>query len=201
HKAYISHVITHTTYSGASRKDIVARDLFLTKFISDKPVVYKKLSEEELQLLDKEQVKRLVDTLDYTSPIITMSDNTKLKERLGYLSLYSCVVGLTLSIEKTKVFSYEDIYQIVDTIKSYNAIVSQVHVYLLQESDSLQIDNFFISAAAMEVNTSSRLNMLTEIEDDFADEDADIGIINGELKLSILINQCRKHEAYTNQRM
>ncbi|CAG8785686.1 15900_t:CDS:1, partial [Cetraspora pellucida] len=57
HKVYISRVFTHTTYSGAPRRDIVAKDLFLTKFSSDKPVKYKKLSEEELQLLDKELIR------------------------------------------------------------------------------------------------------------------------------------------------
>ncbi|CAG8794298.1 12322_t:CDS:2, partial [Dentiscutata erythropus] len=72
------------------------------------------------------QVKRLVDTIKYTGPIIVMSDNTKLKERLGFSSLYSCIVGSTLSTESTKVSSYEDIYQIIDTIKLHNAIASQV---------------------------------------------------------------------------
>ncbi|KAF0492584.1 hypothetical protein F8M41_021605 [Gigaspora margarita] len=56
HKAYISHVITYTTHGRAPRKDIVARNLFSTKFTSNKPVVYKKLSEEELNLLDEELI-------------------------------------------------------------------------------------------------------------------------------------------------
>ncbi|CAG8820911.1 15584_t:CDS:2, partial [Racocetra persica] len=58
HKAYISCVITHTTHEGAPRRDIIARTLFLTKFTSDKPVKYKKLSEEELQLLDEELIHK-----------------------------------------------------------------------------------------------------------------------------------------------
>ncbi|CAG8855204.1 9611_t:CDS:2, partial [Gigaspora margarita] len=78
------------------------------------------------------QVKRLVDMIKYTGPIIAMSDNTKLKERLRFSSLYGCIVGSTLSTKLTKVSLYEDIYQIVDMIKSYNAIASQVRIYLLQ---------------------------------------------------------------------
>ncbi|CAG8516690.1 6542_t:CDS:2, partial [Scutellospora calospora] len=33
-----------------------------------------------------------------------MSDNNKLKERLGFLSLYSYIVGLTLLTESTRLF-------------------------------------------------------------------------------------------------
>ncbi|CAG8774700.1 45195_t:CDS:2, partial [Gigaspora margarita] len=224
HKAYISCVFIHTTHGGAPRRDIIARDLFLTKFPFDKPVKYKNLSKEELQLLDKEliqigpkggfnnkkvfeglcqvmaqvadrkqhkkglqnqfsdflvilaslspqaynifrqnfagraiqnirlhrkyspfalhnpelcfenivQVKRLVDTIKYAGPIIAISDNTKLKERLGFSFLYGYIVGSTLLTKLTKVSSYEDIYKIIETINSHNAIASQVRIYLLQ---------------------------------------------------------------------
>ncbi|CAG8851332.1 18695_t:CDS:1, partial [Gigaspora margarita] len=76
--------------------------------------------------------KRLADTIKYTGPIIAMSDNTKIKKRLGFSSLFGCVVGSTLLTELTKVSTYEDVYRIVDMIKSHNAIASQVRVYLLQ---------------------------------------------------------------------
>ncbi|CAG8706977.1 6278_t:CDS:1 [Gigaspora margarita] len=56
HKAYISHVFTHTTHGRASRRDIIARNLFPIKFSSNKPIKYNKFSEEELQLLDKELI-------------------------------------------------------------------------------------------------------------------------------------------------
>ncbi|CAG8559008.1 22567_t:CDS:2, partial [Gigaspora rosea] len=91
------------------------------------------LHNPELCLKNIVQVKRLVDTIKYTGPIIAMSDNTKLKERLEFSSLYGYIVGSTLSTELTKVSSYEDIYQIVNTIKSQNAIASQVRIYLLQK--------------------------------------------------------------------
>ncbi|CAG8840103.1 37798_t:CDS:2, partial [Gigaspora margarita] len=90
------------------------------------------LHNSELCFENIAQVKRLVDTIKYTGPIIAMSNNTKLKERLGFSFLYSCIVSLTLSTELTKVSSYKDIYQIVDMIKSHNAIASQVRIYLLQ---------------------------------------------------------------------
>ncbi|CAG8791340.1 4603_t:CDS:2, partial [Gigaspora margarita] len=222
HKAYISHVITHTTHGGVELLDeelirqskwkiegLAIRSVLCEQYTTCSSHLYdhcKELQNDQIFKDDKGlqnlkysdqfsdflvilaslspraynifrqnfagraiqnispdlcfenvvQVKRLVDTLNYTSLIIAISNNTKLKERLGFSSLYSCIVGSTLSIEKTK---------------SYNAIASQVRVYLLQ------------------------------IKDDFADEDADIGVINKKLNLSILINQRRKHEAYTNQRM
>ncbi|CAG8833038.1 45888_t:CDS:2, partial [Gigaspora margarita] len=130
------------------------------------------------------QVKRLVDTLNYTSTIIAMSDNTKLKERLGFSSLYGCIVGSIFLIEKTKVFSYKNIYQIVDTIKSCNAIASQVHDF----ADSRSQLGFVYNSTQQSRNCS-------------IEEDANIGVINRKLNLSILINQRRKHEAYTNQRI
>ncbi|CAG8829939.1 10822_t:CDS:1, partial [Gigaspora rosea] len=40
------------------RKDTVARELFPTKFPIDIPVKYKNLSEEKLQLLDKELIRQ-----------------------------------------------------------------------------------------------------------------------------------------------
>ncbi|CAG8602206.1 26999_t:CDS:2 [Dentiscutata erythropus] len=76
-------------------------------------------------------VKRLVNTIEYAGPIIAMSDNTKIKERLGFSSIFGCIVGSMLLTESTRVFIYEDVHQIVDMIKSRNAIASQVHVYLL----------------------------------------------------------------------
>ncbi|CAG8825029.1 32712_t:CDS:1, partial [Gigaspora margarita] len=77
------------------------------------------------------KLKKLVDMIKYTSPIIAISNNTKLKERLEFLFLYGCIVSLILSTKLTQVSSYKDIYQIVDTIKSYNAIAFQVSIYLL----------------------------------------------------------------------
>ncbi|CAG8746297.1 16088_t:CDS:2, partial [Racocetra persica] len=74
------------------------------------------------------QVKKLANTIKYISSIIAISNNIKIKERLRFSLLLDCVVGSTLSTELTKVFTYEDIYQIVDMIKSHNAIASQILV-------------------------------------------------------------------------
>ncbi|CAG8737189.1 36408_t:CDS:2, partial [Gigaspora margarita] len=140
------------------------------------------------------QVKRLVDTIKYTGPIIVMSDNTKLKERLGFLSLYSCIVGSTFLIELTKVSLYEDIYQIIDTIKLYNAIASQVCVYLLQiEEEDCFADGHSQLTFILD---STRRSQNCNIEDY-----ASIGITNRSLEMSVLVKQCHSHKAYTNQRM
>ncbi|CAG8795336.1 10774_t:CDS:2, partial [Gigaspora margarita] len=235
YKAYINRVFTYTTYGGAPRRDIVARELFPEKFPSNKTVKYKNLTKKKLQLLDSEiirqskwkieclvvrsvlckqyttdssklcnyckelqndqfakmsrngsfknkkifeglchkmvqiadceqhnkglqnfkysdqfsnflvifaslspqtynifqqnlagpRVKQLADTIKYTGPIIAMSDNTKIKERLGFFFLLGCIVVLTLSTELTRVFTHKDIYQVVETIKYHNAIAFQ----------------------------------------------------------------------------
>ncbi|CAG8470542.1 8794_t:CDS:2 [Dentiscutata erythropus] len=84
------------------------------------------LHDSELCFENIARVKRLVDTIEYASPIIAVSDNTKIKKRLGYSSIFSCIVGSVLSTESTKVSIYEDVYQIVDIIKSHNTIASQI---------------------------------------------------------------------------
>ncbi|CAG8593895.1 19603_t:CDS:2, partial [Gigaspora rosea] len=91
----------------------------------------------------------------------------------------------------------------------------------LQEAESI-----FISEAAAEVNTWDKLNELTEIEegDDFSegssqlalildftrpsrnhnvemDIDINTGVVNRMHQISVLVNQRRRHEAYTSQRM
>ncbi|CAG8760726.1 17212_t:CDS:2, partial [Gigaspora rosea] len=95
----------------------------------------------------------------------------------------------------------------------------------LQGVNSLQeTKSIYISAAATEVNTWDKLNALIEIEegDDFSEGcsqlalilnstrqsqnlniemDADTEVVNGILKVSELVNQHRRHEAYTSQRM
>ncbi|CAG8806340.1 8800_t:CDS:1, partial [Gigaspora rosea] len=58
YKAYINRVFTHTTHGGAPRRDIVARELFPEKCPLDKTVKYKKLTKEELQLLDNEMIQQ-----------------------------------------------------------------------------------------------------------------------------------------------
>ncbi|CAG8739242.1 9490_t:CDS:2, partial [Gigaspora rosea] len=68
--------------------------------------------------------------------------------RLRFSLLLGCVVGSTLSTELTRVSIHEDIYQIVDMIKSHNAIASQVRVYLLQ----IPIPKFLPCVIAMIAN-------------------------------------------------
>ncbi|CAG8845439.1 24564_t:CDS:2, partial [Gigaspora margarita] len=45
-------VFTHTSHNGAFRREVIARELFPKKFLSNKAIKYKQLSENELQLLD-----------------------------------------------------------------------------------------------------------------------------------------------------
>ncbi|CAG8741773.1 4900_t:CDS:2, partial [Gigaspora margarita] len=41
---------------------------------------------------------------------------------------FGCIIGSTLSTESTRVSIYEDIHQVVDMIKSCNAIASQIPI-------------------------------------------------------------------------
>ncbi|CAG8847137.1 24090_t:CDS:2, partial [Gigaspora margarita] len=105
-----------------------------------------------VQIADREQHKKGLQNLNYSYQfsdflVILASlspraynifqqnlarHNTKIKERLGFFSLFGCIVGSILSTESTRVSTYEDIHQVVDMIKSRNAIASQVWIYLLQ---------------------------------------------------------------------
>ncbi|CAG8854684.1 28466_t:CDS:1, partial [Gigaspora margarita] len=58
YKAYINRVFTCTTHGGAPRREVIARELFLNKFSSNKAVKYRKLSKNELQLLDSKIIRQ-----------------------------------------------------------------------------------------------------------------------------------------------
>ncbi|RHZ80535.1 hypothetical protein Glove_134g157 [Diversispora epigaea] len=76
--------------------------------------------------------KRFLDKINYKGPIVTMSDNTKLKPSLRYSSQLGCIVGSILSNEETKIQAYDDIPRIINSIKDKKAIVNYVRVYILQ---------------------------------------------------------------------
>ena len=52
--------------------------------------------------------KRFLDTLKYGSPIVAMTDNTKLKPGLQYSAQFGCIVGSSLQQEETQVNNYDD---------------------------------------------------------------------------------------------
>ncbi|CAG8725163.1 9636_t:CDS:2, partial [Cetraspora pellucida] len=60
----------------------------------------------------------------------------------------------------------------------------------LQRDDNLQTESIFISMAATEQSQNLNVEM-----------DVNIGVVNGKLEFSVLINQHHNYEAYTNQRM
>ncbi|CAG8705592.1 7229_t:CDS:2 [Gigaspora rosea] len=93
HKAYISRVFTHTTHEELQLldKELIRQSKWRIEEVQDSQVF--KLCFENIV-----QVKRLVDTIKYAGPIIAMSDNTKLKERLGFSSLYGCIVETAANI-------------------------------------------------------------------------------------------------------
>ncbi|CAG8785693.1 15902_t:CDS:2, partial [Cetraspora pellucida] len=96
--------------------------------------------------------------------------------------------------------------------KTENQLIDSHEFNSSQESSSSQSNNIFISAAATEIEEedcfADGCSQLTFILDSTRrshncniEDDASIGITNKKLKISVLVNQRRSHEAYTNQRM
>ncbi|PKB98260.1 hypothetical protein RhiirA5_431673 [Rhizophagus irregularis] len=75
--------------------------------------------------------KRLLDRINYKGPIAAMTDNTKLKPRLRYSAQLGCIVRSTLPQDETKVLIYNDIPQIIQSIKDKKAIANNVRAYIL----------------------------------------------------------------------
>lgn len=63
-----------------------------------------------------------------------MTDNTKLKPSLRYSPQLGCIVGSTFNNNKTKISDYDQIPQIINKIKSENALANSVRAYILQVS-------------------------------------------------------------------
>jgi hypothetical protein len=79
----------------------------------------------------------LLQKVDYKGPVVAMSDNTKLKERLGYYARHGTIVGSTLSPAETVVETYDDICRITTRIKAEDAIATQVRAYILHVRPNL----------------------------------------------------------------
>ncbi|CAB4438414.1 unnamed protein product [Rhizophagus irregularis] len=89
------------------------------------------LTNPELCFENVARFKRLIDTIGYDSPIVAMTDNTKLKERLRYSPILGCIIGSTLSKEETIINVYSDIPSTINKIKEENAIAKDVRAYML----------------------------------------------------------------------
>uniref|UniRef100_U9T4Q3 Uncharacterized protein n=1 Tax=Rhizophagus irregularis (strain DAOM 181602 / DAOM 197198 / MUCL 43194) TaxID=747089 RepID=U9T4Q3_RHIID len=76
--------------------------------------------------------KRLLDVLNYKGSVAAMTDCTKLKTGLQYLSKLGCIVRSTLNYSDCKIKTYDNIYNTVSNIKNKNAITKDVKIYILQ---------------------------------------------------------------------
>ncbi|CAG8838013.1 27386_t:CDS:2, partial [Gigaspora margarita] len=70
--------------------------------------------------------KRLLDTLHYKSPVVAMTDCTKIKAGLQYSSSLGCIVGSTLNRNYCKIETYDDIYNKVPLPKFLLIIVALI---------------------------------------------------------------------------
>ncbi|RIB11242.1 hypothetical protein C2G38_2262096 [Gigaspora rosea] len=76
--------------------------------------------------------KRLADSMNYNGPVIAMTDNTKLRPRLGYSASLGCIVGSTFSLNQARVNDYNEVNTVIQNMVANKAIAKQVRLYLLQ---------------------------------------------------------------------
>ncbi|PKK59114.1 hypothetical protein RhiirC2_795301 [Rhizophagus irregularis] len=74
----------------------------------------------------------ILDTLHYEGPIAIMTNNIKLKPGLRYSPQLGCIIGSTFNNNKTKIGDYDQIPQIINKIKSKEALANSVRTYILQ---------------------------------------------------------------------
>ncbi|CAG8652026.1 32367_t:CDS:2, partial [Racocetra persica] len=67
--------------------------------------------------------KKLLDTLHYKDPVVTMTDCTKVKSGLQFFSSLGCIVGSTLNQNDCIIKTYDDIYDKVSLSKFSPVIV------------------------------------------------------------------------------
>jgi hypothetical protein len=78
-------------------------------------------------------VKRLVDSVKYTGPVVVAGDCTKVRARLAYSTDFgSHVLGSVLPLESCVVDEYKDIENIVEDITKAKAEATQVRAILIK---------------------------------------------------------------------
>ncbi|CAG8789520.1 1304_t:CDS:2, partial [Dentiscutata erythropus] len=143
YKAYINQVFAHTTYSGAPRREVIARELFSKKFSLDKAqytinssrlcdyckevqnnqVFKNAVTKQDIQNSKKKFMPKIQLRSNPIAKYIYNQDIARVKRLVDTIEYAGPIIAM---LDNTK------IKERLDIIKSCNAIASQVHVYLLQ---------------------------------------------------------------------
>lgn len=77
------------------------------------------------------RVKRYVDSIKYTGPIVIGEDCTKVKKRLAYSTDYGAhVLGSVLDLSEVEVDDADDINEIVERVIKQGAFATQVRAII-----------------------------------------------------------------------
>jgi hypothetical protein len=75
---------------------------------------------------------RAMNVLNWTGPVVAMTDCTKIRTKLTYSQELGCIVGSTLSFDNTQVTTYDDIHLKIKEIQDNKATASQVRCIVLK---------------------------------------------------------------------
>jgi hypothetical protein len=75
---------------------------------------------------------RLIKALNWNGPIVGMTDCTKIRPKLTYSDELGCIVGSTLKLSETSVQVYDDVHNVINSIKQKKAIATQVRAIVLK---------------------------------------------------------------------
>ena len=73
-----------------------------------------------------------IKAIGWKGPVVFMTDCTKIRAKVMYAHELGQIVGSVLDDQDTQVSSYEDIHEIMETIKEKKAVASQVRGFLLK---------------------------------------------------------------------
>ncbi|RGB25129.1 hypothetical protein C1646_772174 [Rhizophagus diaphanus] len=72
---------------------------------------------------------RAIDTLKWNSPIVAMTDCTKVHAKLTYFQELGCIVGSIITFENICITIYDDIHQIINNIREKMLLYHKYDVF------------------------------------------------------------------------
>lgn len=75
---------------------------------------------------------RAMNALNWTGPVVAITDCTKIRTKLTYSQELGCIVGSTLKFDNTQVTTYDDIHLKIKEIQDNKATASQVRCVVLK---------------------------------------------------------------------
>ncbi|CAG8467063.1 8686_t:CDS:2 [Gigaspora margarita] len=125
---------------------------------------FKGLYKIMIQIVQCEDYNK-ANSMNYSGPVIAMTNNTKLHPRLGYSANLGCIVGSTFSLEQTYVKDYNEIKLIIQNIISNNTVVKQQAWSFAKVLLIVKQDQSFNSLSI----SNEELNLFNYANDDYFD--------------------------------